>query len=300
MKLSCKVTFYLIIVLFLLFNNLALAEESIILEVDDQLNDDYGPGTYQYPTDKAFQGEGLFDITSFSISRIGEKYRFNLSFVNLTDPWRSKYGFSLPLIEIYIGKKGTGISELYKEGANINLDPDYPWSTLLKISGWWVRAYTPEDMNKDEDVWDAENNPADLEDINMNVKGNTISFLINEDIIGTLEGAHVYVLIGSYDPFGPDNFRTINSDMNSWNFSDINNENLEYAPRVIDILLAEGIDQTKLLSDYTEDYATIVPIKIKSKENKILYLPYAMLLVMLLFLGIFVMNKKPPVSNNKS
>jgi len=299
MKLS-KVTFILIIVFFLIFNNLALAEESIILEVDDQLNDDYGPGTYQYPTDKAFQGEGLFDITSFSISEVGEEYRFNISFANLTDPWRSKYGFSLPLIEIYIGKKGTGISDLRKEGANVNLDPEYPWSTLLKISGWWVRAYTPEDINNEEDVWDIENNPADLEDLDLEVKDNTISFVINKDIIGDLKDAHLYVLVGSYDPFGPDNFRSINSDKNSWSFSDISNDNLENAPRVIDILLAEGIDQTEILSEYTEDYPTIVPIKVQSKVNSVLYLPYAMLLVILLLLGLIVMNKKPPVSNNKS
>ncbi len=299
MKLS-KVTFILIIVFFLIFNNLALAEESIILEVEDQLNDDYGPGTYEYPTDKAFQGEGLFDITSFSISEVGEEYRFNISFANLTDPWRSKYGFSLPLIEIYIGKKGTGISDLRKEGANVNLDPEYPWSTLLKISGWWVRAYTPEDINNEEDVWDIENNPADLEDLDLEVKDNTISFVINKDIIGDLKDAHLYVLVGSYDPFGPDNFRSINSDKNSWSFSDISNDNLENAPRVIDILLAEGIDQTEILSEYTEDYPTIVPIKVQSKVNSVLYLPYAMLLVILLLLGLIVMNKKPPVSNNKS
>ncbi len=298
MKLSSKVTFYLIIVL-LLFNNLAIAEEGIILEIDDPLNDDYGPGTYKYPTDKAFQGEGLFDITSFSITRVSEKYRFDLSFANLIDPWGSIHGFSLPLIEIYIGKKGTGILELYKEGANIKLHPDYPWSRLLKISGWWVRAYTPEDMNKEEDVWGAENNPADLDDIELNVKNNTITLYINEEIIGDLEGAHLYVLIGSFDPFGPDNFRNINSGINSWNFINTNNDNLKYAPRVIDLVLAEGIDQTKILGDYSEDYPTIVPIKTKTKTNTVLYFPMAIFLIMLLLLGLFVMNKKPPVSNNK-
>lgn len=49
-----------------------LAQGNIIFEVEDPLNDDYGPGTYQYPTNEAFHGEGFFDITYFSIEDLGK------------------------------------------------------------------------------------------------------------------------------------------------------------------------------------------------------------------------------------
>ena len=281
------------------FNNPAIAEDIVLLEIDDPLNDDYGPGTYQYPTDEAFQEKGLFDITSFSISRSGEKYRFKLVFANLTDPWGSKFGFSLPLIEMYIGKRGSGITELYKEGANIKLDPNFPWSTLLKISGWWVRLYKPDDMNREENIWDAEINPADLEDVELNVSGNTIIFYLNQEIVGDLENAHIYLLIGSFDPFGPDNFRTIKSDTNSWNFSDLTSDSLEFAPRVIDIVLPVGTEQSRILANFEEDYPTVVPIKIGKELNNIIFIPYLFFIVILLALALFVMNKKPPVRNNR-
>ncbi|MFP4662289.1 MAG: glucodextranase DOMON-like domain-containing protein [Halanaerobiales bacterium] len=302
MMLYSKVIAYLLVFFIIIsFNNLAIADDSVLLEIEDPVNDDYGPGTYQYPTNEAFQEKGLFDIRFLSIASIGEKYRFKMVFSNLTDPWRSKLGFSLPLVEIYIGKEGSGITELYKEGANIQLDPDYPWHTLLKMTGWWVRVYKPEDRNDEEDIWNAENHPADLnvEDIEFEVKGNTITFDINKEIIGDLENAHLYVLVGSYDPFGPDNFRTITGEVDSWHFSDLSRDNLEYAPRVLDILLPEGIDQAELLADFAEDYPTVVPIRIKVKSSKTIYIPYIFLFLLIFVLAFFVLNKKPFISNNK-
>lgn len=299
MKLSSKVVLcFFVLTIFFFINNLALAEENYILEIDDPLSDDFGPGNYEYPTDDAFNEEGLFDIKSFSIKTVGEKYRLSFAFSKLNDPWGSKFGFSLPLIELYIGKKEEGITDLYREGANVRLDPDYPWNIMLKISGWWVRAYRPEDINQKEDAWDTENNPADLEDVEVDVKNNRINVFVNQEVIGDLKDAHIYLLVGSYDPFGPDNYRTIKNKYSSWYFTDINNKNLEYAPRVIDIILPEGLDQAEVLADYTDDYPIIEPIKIESKSDKVLYLPYAFFLVFLLALGLFVMNKKSPVSNN--
>lgn len=282
------------------FYNFAIAESDIVLEISDPIDDDYGPGTYQYPGNEEFMGEGLFDIRSFSIKDLGDQYQFNFLFSNLIDPWNSKYGFSLPLIELYFGKKGEGFSELFTEGANINLDPRYPWSRMLKISGWWVRVYRPEDkLNEEDDFWDVENNPADIKDVEVDVKGNYINIIIEKDIIGDLNNGHVYVLVGSYDPFGPDHFRDIKNEPSSWYFSSSNNVNLEYAPRVIDIILPDNLQQKEVLSDYLEDYPTIVPISINNQNKGILYLPAMLIILILLVMGLFIMNKKNPLTNNK-
>ena len=274
-----------------------LAQGNIIFEVEDPLNDDYGPGTYQYPTNEAFHGEGFFDITYFSIEDLGKKYRLNFTFQNLTDPWNSKYGFSLPLIQLYFGKKGSGSTELYQEGANIRLDTRYPWNRLLKISGWWVRAYTPEDNHEMLDFWDVENNPANVEDALVEVKDNQISIHLDREIIGDLENAYVYILVGSYDPFGQDHFRDIKNSPSSWYFSDSSNENLKFAPRILDIIVPAHLEQEKLLSNFAEDYPVILPLIITPPAKTVIYLPP--LVLALLILVFFIVNKFRPGSYNK-
>lgn len=299
MKLNSKVLTF-VSILFIVLSYFSLpsnAQGNILLELEDPLNDDYGPGTYGYPTNEAFQGEGLFDISYFSIRDMGDKYQLNFTFQNLIDPWNSKYGFSLPLIELYIGEKGTGSTDLYREGANIRLDPRYPWSRMLKISGWWVRTYSPEDTNEEADLWDVENNPANVKDLTVDVKDNNIIIQINKELIGDLVNAHVYILVGSYDPFGQDHFRDITNDASSWYFSDLTNESLEYAPRVLDIILPANLDQKKVLGDFAEDYPLVSPINITPTNKTIIYLPPIVL--GLLILAYFIMNKIYPLSNNK-
>lgn len=301
MKLTIREPFFVCIgfmfMLMLLLSMPIFAQGNIIFEVEDPLNDDYGPGTYLYPTNEAFHGEGFFDITYFSIEDMGKKYRLNFTFQNLNDPWNSKYGFSLPLIQLYFGKKGSGSVDLYQEGANIRLDPRYPWNRLLKISGWWVRAYTPEDNHDSLDFWDVENNPANIEDALVEVKDNQISIQLAKEIIGDLENAYVYILVGSYDPFGQDHFRDLKNSLSTWYFSDSGNSNLKFAPRILDVILPAHLDQKEVLSNFAEDYPVILPLIITPPAKTVIYFP--ILVLALLILVFFIVNKFRPKSYNK-
>jgi len=292
--------FFFLFIISVFSTDLVTAEPVIILEIEDPAGDDYGPGTYIYPGHEAFSEEGLFDIRYFSILDLGEQYEFNFLFEKIIDPWHSKYGFSLPLIELYIGRKGMGSSELFREGANVSLDYQYLWSTMLKISGWWVRAYKPEDrMNREDDLWDVENNPADLKDVLVDVKENNIRVVIDKEVIGELKGSHIYILIGCYDPFGADNFRDISKAPSPWYFYDTSDKNMKYAPRVLDIILPDGMDQKEVLGDFEDGYPVITPVKIDSSSNSFTYLLFILLVLILLVIAFFIMNNKTPLSNNK-
>ena len=102
-----------------------------IFTIEDPAGDDCGPCYYSYPSHEVFHPyKGLFDITKMMIIDNNNTYRFKLYFSNITDPWSSQYGFSMPLVEIYIDNGKDGCRELFKEGANVRLDPEHPWNNL--------------------------------------------------------------------------------------------------------------------------------------------------------------------------
>src|SRR6056297_288718 len=138
-------------ILFLFFINVYAAEANydVIFNHRDAEKDDFGPGTYQYPQNEIFQNKGnLFDIRVFTILESENNYLFKFNFSNLTDPWNAKYGFSLPLIELYIDNDEGGSSKPFYKGANISFEEEFSWNKFLKISGWWVRIFKPDSKER--------------------------------------------------------------------------------------------------------------------------------------------------------
>lgn len=195
-----------------------------------------------------------------------------------------------------------GSSELFREGANVRFDYRYLWSKMLKITGWWVRAYRPEDrFIREENFWDVENHPADVKDAVVTVEGNNIKVVIDKEVVGELIDSHLYILVGSYDPFGADNFRDISKKPSAWYFYDSSDRDLEYAPRVLDIILPAGMDQKEVLGDYEDGFPLITPIKISSPGKSKIHTIDIIALVLLIFLVVLfmIMYNKTPLSNNK-
>ncbi|MFW6389730.1 MAG: glucodextranase DOMON-like domain-containing protein [Halanaerobiales bacterium] len=296
---------FIIIIFFLFFSTtLIFAEEGILLDISDPTGDDYGPGTYQYPTNEIYSIEGLFDISNFVINQDEEYYIFEFTFTKLTDPWNSEFGFSLPLIHLYLANNEDSVStELFQEGANVKLNPEYPWNRLIKISGWWVRVYSP-DMKKEEhetNILDL-TYPAEIEEPDINLKNSTIILKLEKELLGDLNEGYFYLFVGGFDPFGPDHFRPIQSDPSFWYFADPVNDELLYAPRILDLILPEGQEQVEVLSDFANGYPVISPIYIGFKEEKsdsIMYVVYTFLALFFLILAVIIKNNKFPLFNNK-
>jgi len=115
-----------------------LGEATIILEVNDPLGDDYGPGSYEYPTDVVFE-ESVFDVQTFSVGYDDESLVLIFDFVGpLTNPWGSPLGLSLQTMDVYIDVdpgQGTG-ARLFLPGRNAALAEGYGWEYAVWAEGW--------------------------------------------------------------------------------------------------------------------------------------------------------------------
>lgn len=292
--------FFFIILFFSMGNGSAYTGE-FFFSIDDSEGDDFGPGTYEYPGDEVFQPyQGLFDITNFAIGKDKGKYIFRFRFKQLKDPWNSKFGFSLPLIHLYIDNQKGGSTELYKKGACVRLDKRYPWDILLEISGWWVRLFQPGEQDREDGFWYAEENPWEIENVDLRVKNNEIYLYLDQGLSGPLEEAKIFLLVGSFDPFGADYFRELSKSPSTWNFYDRAGRDLENAPRVIDLLTSNKVSQTDILQKYDADkFAKIIPVKVSDKEVNLLYIYYLIALTFFLGLLILMVYKNLFLRNNK-
>ena len=75
----------------------------MLFSMEDPPDDDYGPGTYIYPTHHAFSPHrGILDLRRFEVFDTHETVDFYFSFAMVTNPWHAPEGFSHQLIDLYI------------------------------------------------------------------------------------------------------------------------------------------------------------------------------------------------------
>ena len=102
----------------------------------DPVGDDHGPGSYTYPTDAAYT-RGSFDLTEFSVSRQGDRLKFDVTVgARLEDPWEMKTGFSVQMVFIFIqtdNRQGDGFTDTVP-GLNVNFAPADAWDKLVILS----------------------------------------------------------------------------------------------------------------------------------------------------------------------
>lgn len=115
------------------------------LIVDDPVGDDYGFGTYTYPTDPVFE-RGIFDLKRLRITQEGRDLMFRIDLHGpISNPWNSPSGLSLQTFDIYIDRdpgRGTGRRALL-EGRNAALPEGDGWDIALWIEGWHQETLMP-------------------------------------------------------------------------------------------------------------------------------------------------------------
>lgn len=232
--------FLIVLVLIVLLSSNLLAAE-LIFEHEDQRGDEFGPGTYIYPKSQVFEPyEGLFDLKHFKVEEDDDFYNFYFQFREINNPWRAPQGFSHQLIQVYIDNQKGGRTDTFKPGANVKFEQRHPWNKLIKITGWDVKVY-------DED--DNENVSGELEgSAAKRIDQTTIKAQISKEKLDELTQAYYYVLVGSFSPFGPDNYRQVEYEPSGWSFG--GGEDKEINPNVIDILVPEGLSQKEILGSY--------------------------------------------------
>jgi carbohydrate-binding DOMON domain-containing protein len=185
------------------------------------------------------------------------------------------------------------------------LNSEHPWNKLLIVNGWWVSIYTPDDSNKRvvDFTVTGRQVPWLIDDPNITVDNNLIKLIIEKQKIGSLDKASLYILVGSFDPFGYDYFRGVRTEKNSWFFAAPEVDDLTYAPRVIDLVVPPEMDQTEILSSYEDDYPQIEPIYIGKKNvfgeySFYIYFIIFIILIIISYIVVKTIKKRSGVTDN--
>lgn len=201
----------------------------VYFEMEDPVGDDYGYGSYQYPTNIAFQPyKGIFDIIGFKVwaEKEGMVY-FDTRFATITNPWMAPEGFIHQNLRIYIDttSKGGCVTPV-KRGPNVVFHPKFGWEVCLKAVGW-----------NNSQLITLENGVIKIRTLKTEVLGDgqTIRVSVPTERIG-VPGKHwkYYVLVGSYDGFGEDFFRKVTVQPGAWVIGGGTGDGFE--PRIMDIL----------------------------------------------------------------
>jgi carbohydrate-binding DOMON domain-containing protein len=248
---SGAVTFILVILICAVLGGIAWSTlknrynaENVIFTMDDVKSDDYGPGKYKYPTDSIFDSKKKhFDLQRFSLLTQRNNYYFDMTFPVVTNPWGASEGFSHTMVQIYISANpDNGRIETFKEGANVLFSPSAPWKYFIKVVSF----------NKSAVFWDTDFSGAEGRSKGVVAKlrpdKKTVMVSIPKALLpGDPYSWKFYVLVGSLNGLGPDNFRVVKSAVSQWNFG--GGTDTGYNPNIIDMLAPPGA-QEKMLSSY--------------------------------------------------
>jgi alpha-amylase/alpha-mannosidase (GH57 family) len=110
----------------------------------DVLGDDFGPGSYTYPTDSVFT-PGSYDLAGFTVGLSGDELVFEFSVASpISNPWDSPVGLSIQTFDVYIDTDrvaGSGANMLI-DGRNAAVASPGGWERMLTIEGWEPALFT--------------------------------------------------------------------------------------------------------------------------------------------------------------
>lgn len=210
----------------------------------DPAGDDFGPGTYTYPTDGVYR-QGAFDLTGFGLAVKGAKADVSVDLRStLDDPWNMGTGFSIQMVFVFIdtdGKEGSGFTTGLP-GTNVAFAPGSAWDKAIILSPQAqarvkteIEAKVPVDMRS-----------AILVPTRVKGAGRTISASIDAADLGggdpTTWGYQVIVQSNEGFPDKPDLLtRKVNEFEGQHRFGGGNDG--ECDPHVIDALAGDGLGE---------------------------------------------------------
>ena len=158
-----------------------LGLSTVFLSVDDPQGDDYGPGSYVYPTDAVFQSQ-VFDLQSFSIALDEKNLIFNFAFYGpIPNPWGSPNNLALQTLDVYVDKDpgASSGSRLLMPGRNAALSPENGWEYAI-----WAEGWTPQIVAPDADTGDLKQVTGVDFKIIVDPSGKTVSLRVPLSVFG--------------------------------------------------------------------------------------------------------------------
>ena len=219
----------------------------IIFYCEDPEGDDYGPGTYVYPTNPVFV-EGHLDLLNFTVSKLGNYFMFRFRFKTIGDnPWNGPNGFCLQFIHVYVDTDNvTGSGRTDTFGARVNIRDVDAWEMAFFIGPGWAGSNVITFAN-DTQITDAMIIELEGED--------TIAAKIPINITGDPTDTWKYaVLVMSWDGYAENNIRIVKAGEPEEYVAGGADPDAVIAgvnPYVFDILTPLGMTQTDILSSYS-------------------------------------------------
>jgi alpha-amylase/alpha-mannosidase (GH57 family) len=227
----------------------------------DPEGDDYGPGTYLYPTSAEFV-PGVFDLVNFTVSVLGNMNMFRIKFVTLggnPSSWNGPYGFAMQFVHIYVDMdRVSGSGRTDSLGARVNITADDGWEVALSIGGYSSGGNLITFANGTQITG------------NMTIANEGDYTILAELPISTLGEANetwrYNVLSLSWDGYSPNNIRPVGAGAAQAYLGGGADSDAVIAgvnPYCYDILTPTGMNQTDVLKSYTTNppkYATIYAV----------------------------------------
>jgi hypothetical protein len=225
---------------------------AVILDITDPEKDDYGPGTYTYPSDAVF-GAGAFDILNFQVGSDAENIIFKFTVRGpVENVWNSPNGLSIQTFDIYIDTDGDGQGgSAFLPGRNLALQDGLAWDFAITAEGWEAGIFTPGAEGPEKIA-----SSSDFQ-IVPDPGQHKVTIRVPKSILGDNPEAWGYAAMllsqEGYPSGGVMRVRDVNAAAEQWRIggapADTNHT------RVIDIVWAEAGVQEEWLSTYTSSQA---------------------------------------------
>ena len=227
---------------------------STVLDVTDPVGDDNGPGTYQYPTDSAFNS-GAFDLTRFQVISDGTNAYLRATLRNLDPTFGVTNGAQL--LDVYVHVPGASPTSTAAAFAsrNYTIATAGAWSQRLEVQGFSAPVWV-----------DASGDPVGTPLVLANQSDRTITIALPEGQFGVpASGWGFSVVLTGQDGFSPDQARAFTATPGAFTFgvcalgssSDICSVSPGSVPKAVDVITPPGVLQSAELDP------TLGPVEIQ-------------------------------------
>ncbi len=234
-----------------------LGLSTVVLEISDPENDDFGPGTYTYPTDSVFPGKA-YDLKTFRVAYDDNNiiFKFEL-FGPIPNPWGSPNNLAIQTFDIYIDTdpgSGTGARK-FLPGRNLSLSSENGWDYAIWVEGWTPQILSPDPVSLDP----KELSTADFKII-VDPSGRSVTVRVAKTVFGSGDPnnwGYAAILMGQegYPSSGVWRIRDVEVNAAQWRFGGAGNSTNH--TRVIDMIWPDGeeLTQVDMLSNFTSSNA---------------------------------------------
>ncbi len=154
-----------------------------------------GPGNYVYPTGTEYYPANSVDMQWVNVSLNNYVVEFNITFGNLSNVFGGPYGFTQPIIDIYVHEPGATGTTAGLPGVNINLSANSAWAWAIQAAGWPANTYL-------ESASGVSNPTAVLVSTNLanasTAPDRTVSIEVPTSVIGSAITTYTYTIVAGF------------------------------------------------------------------------------------------------------